>query len=40
MPTYSYTTLIDPSQDPNGYTVPLSINSSGQVVGYYYNGTS
>jgi probable HAF family extracellular repeat protein len=40
MTTYSYTTLIAPSQGSNGSTAPQSINSTGQVLGYYSNGTS
>jgi Hint domain/Bacterial Ig-like domain len=46
MPTYSYTTLIDPTAVAGGdylvvgYDQARSINSSGQVVGNYYNGTS
>jgi hypothetical protein len=38
--TYSYITVADPSQGANGYTGSLSINDSGQVVGFYYNGTN
>ncbi len=37
MTTYSYLTLIQPGW--SGVS-PRSINSIGQVVGYYYNGTS
>ena len=40
MTTYSYTTLQDPSQSATGSTFPQSINSTGQVTGYYYNGTT
>ncbi len=34
----TYTDIIDPSA--KGSTVAVSINSSGEVVGYYYNGTN
>ena len=33
-----YTTLIDPSQNVGGETVPVSINASGQVIGFYSTG--
>ena len=39
-PTYSYTTLSDPSAAPGGFTSPASINDRGQVAGYYNNGTA
>jgi hypothetical protein len=39
MTIYSYTTLIDPSQGPDG-TYAYSINDNGQVTGFYYNGTT
>jgi probable HAF family extracellular repeat protein len=32
----TFTNLIDPSQGPNGGTVPEAINDSGQVTGVYY----
>ena len=40
MTTYTYTTLSDPSAAPGGYTVPVSINDSGQLVGNYFDGTA
>jgi hypothetical protein len=38
MPVYNYTTLDDPSAA--NYTQAIGINSTGQIVGYYYNPLS